>query len=90
MAVHWVNYDLNKAGQNYDELIKHLKSYASWARPLKSSFFVETTLSADHVRDAIRKYIDTNDDVVVIRVDGQAWASFGLSKELTDWMHQNL
>jgi hypothetical protein len=90
MAVHWVNYDLNKTGQNYDELIKYLKSHQSWAKPLKSSFLVKTSLGVGELRDGIQKYIDSNDDVLVINVDGRSWASYGISSEVTDWMKQNL
>lgn len=90
MAVHWVNYDLSKAGQNYDGLIEHLESYPDWAKPLKSSFFVKTSLSAREVRDGIKQHIDATDDVVVIPVGGQGWATWGLSKDLNDWMRENI
>lgn len=90
MAVHWVNYDLNKTGQNYDKLIEYLKSHNSWAKPLKSSFFVKTSLTAGQLRDGIGGYIDQNDDVVVVPVGGQGWATWGISKEVTDWLNQNL
>jgi hypothetical protein len=90
MAVHWVNYDLNKSGQDYTKLIEYLKSHQPWAKPLKSSFFVKTSLSAGQLRDGIRQHIDTNDDVVVVTVGGQGWATYGLSKELNDWLHANL
>ncbi|MFL6090459.1 MAG: hypothetical protein ACJ71Z_09990 [Aeromicrobium sp.] len=90
MAVHWVNYDLNKSGQDYTKLIDYLKSHEGWAKPLKSSFFVSTTLTASELRDGIKKHIDTNDDVVVIPVGGQGWATFGLAKNITDWMHKHI
>ena len=90
MAIHWVNYDLNKAGQNYEGLIAYLKSHQDWAKPLKSSFFVKTTLSAGELRDAINRHIDANDDVVVVSVGGQGWATHGLSDELNTWLKNNL
>lgn len=90
MAVHWVNYDLNKSGQDYTKLIEYLKSHQSWAKPLKSSFFVKTTLTASQLRDGIKKHIDANDDVVVVKVDGQNWATYGLSDNLNKWLHDNL
>ena len=90
MTVHWVNYDLNKAGQNYDELITYLKSHDGWAKPLRSSFFVKTSLSVSQLRDGILRHIDSTDDVVVVQVDGQLWATFGISTELTDWLQKNL
>lgn len=90
MAVHWVNYDLNTSGQDYTKLIDYLKSHDGWAKPLKSSFFVRTTLTAGELRDGIKKHIDDTDDVVVVRVDGQNWATSGVPKNITDWMHKNI
>ncbi len=82
MAVHWVNYDLRKPGQDYEGLISYLKSHTSWAKPLKSSFFVKTTLSAAQLRDGILKHIDNGDSVVVVQVEGRSWASFGVPKDV--------
>lgn len=90
MAVHWVNYDLNKPAQDYAKLIDYLKSQQSWAKPLKSSFFVKTSLTASQLRDGIKQHIDSSDDVVVIPVDGQGWATYGISSNVTDWMKSNL
>jgi len=88
--VHWVNYDLNKTGQNYDALITYLKSHQTWAKPLKSSFFVKTTLTAGALREGAQKYIDSNDDLIVVDVTGRSWSSWGLPKEVTDWLYTNL
>lgn len=90
MPVHWVNYDLNKKGQDYAKLIDYLKSHQSWAKPLKSSFFVKTSLTAGQLRDGIKKYIDANDDIVVVTVTGESWATYGISSKVTEWMKKNL
>lgn len=90
MAVHWVNYDLNKSGQDYTKLIEYLKSHQSWAKPLKSSFFVKTELTAEQLRDGIMAHIDANDSALVVTVTGQSWASFRIPKDVTDWLNKNL
>ena len=90
MAVHWVNYDLNKTGQNYTKLIEYLKSHQSWAKPLKSSFFVKTSLTAGQLRDGMKTRIDANDDIVVVTVTSAAWATYGISPEVTQWIKNNL
>ncbi|MHA7268394.1 hypothetical protein [Arthrobacter sp. HLT1-20] len=90
MTIYWVNYDLNATGQDYEKLITYLKSHDSWAKPLKSSFFVKTSLTAAALRDGIKLHTDSNDNVVVVPVGGQGWATFGASKNVTDWMHANL
>lgn len=90
MAIHWVNYDLNKTGQDYTKLIDYLKSHQSWAKPLKSSFFVKTDLTVVQLRDGIKKHVDENDNVVVVRVSGASWATFGTSSKVNDWLRENL
>lgn len=90
MAVHWVNYDLNKTGQDYTSLIDYLKSHQSWAKPLKSSFFVKTSLTAGQLRDGINKHIDANDNIVVVTVTGESWATHGIPSDVTEWMKKYL
>jgi hypothetical protein len=90
MAVHWVNYDLNKSGQDYEKLIAYLKSHNSWARPVRNSFFVDTNLSAGELRDGIKTVVDGNDSVMVVTVTGQGWGSFNVPKEVTDWLRAHL
>ncbi|NRD26342.1 hypothetical protein [Frigoribacterium sp. VKM Ac-2836] len=90
MAVHWVNYDLNTTGQKYEALITYLKSHRSWARPAKSSYFVDTDLTAKQLRDGISEIVDSNDAVAVVTVTGQSWATHGVSKEVNDWIRNHL
>jgi hypothetical protein len=90
MAVHWVNYDLNKTGQNYESLITYLKSHNGWAKPLKSSFLVATNLDVGELRTEIVKHVDSTDDVLVINVDSKSWASWGLSYEVNNWIKANV
>jgi len=90
MAVHWVNYDLNKSGQDYTKLIEYLKSHQSWAKPLKSSFFVKTSLTVGQLRDGIKNHIDANDDVVVVTATGQSWGTYGIPSDVTEWLTKNL
>lgn len=90
MAVDWVNYDLNKTGQDYTRLIDYLKSHQSWAKPLKSSCFVKTSLTAGQLRDGVKEHIDANDDIVVVTATGESWATYGISSDVTDWMKKNL
>ncbi|GAA3691894.1 hypothetical protein GCM10022377_00310 [Zhihengliuella alba] len=90
MAVHWVNYDLNKTGQDYNKLIEYLKSHKAWARPLASSFFVKTSLTTGQLRNGITQHIDANDDVLVIEINGQRWATYGLSEKMGTWMKTHI
>jgi hypothetical protein len=90
MAVHWVNYDLNKSGQDYEKLITYLKSHNSWARPVRSSFFVDTDLTAGQLRDGIKKVVDGNDVVMVVTLTSRSWGSFNVPTKVTDWLRAHL
>lgn len=67
-----------------------MESHQGWAKPLESSFFVKTSLTAAQLRDGIKKHIDANDDVVVVTVSGSSWATYGLSSKLNEWLRSNL
>jgi len=90
MAVHWVNYDLNKSGQNYEKLITYLKSHNSWARPVRNSYFVQTPLSASALRDGIKQHVDSNDVVMVVSVTSSDWATSNVPADVTAWLRQHL
>lgn len=90
MAMHWVNYDLNKTGQNYTELITYLESFGTWARPVRSSFLVKTALTAAQLRDGIRNHVDANDTVLVMSVTGTDWATQGVPPEVVTWLRNNV
>lgn len=40
--------------------------------------------------DGIKPYIDMNDDVVVVKVDGHNCATYGLSNKLNHWLNDKL
>lgn len=70
------------------------KTYANWARPLKSVWVLVTDKSAEQIENGINAHTDTNDKVLVVRTaragewrDG-AWRN--LSDEITEWLQQNL
>lgn len=67
-----------------------MKSHQGWVKPLKSSFFVKTSLTAAQLRDGIKEHIDVHDDIVVVTVTGASWTTYGISSTVADWMKRNL
>jgi len=82
-----VTYDLNKPGQDYSDVLKTIKSYA-YARLSESSYAIITDKSADTVFEELKKYIDKNDNLLVINLK----KSFAgrQSQEVLDWLTKNL
>lgn len=79
-----INYDLKTPGRNYDDLIKVIKAYGTWANICRSCWSIQTTQTAAQIRDNLKQYIDTNDILFVCDYDN--WASYGLSQEVADWL----
>lgn len=86
--VYLITYDLNKQGQDYENVINAIKEASTgvWCSYWKSSFLIKSNLeSANDVFSKIKPYIDGNDRVLVIEVKNnkQGW----LSKD--QWKHIN-
>lgn len=91
MNTYWVNYDLNQSGQHYSELIEFLEAEDhGWAKPLKSSYFIESSMTASELLDAVMRRVDSNDQVVVVEVSGQSWAGYGMPSDVGAWMERNI
>jgi hypothetical protein len=89
MATLLVGYDLNKPGQNYDDLIDRLKTVGTnYWHHLDSTWLVKTTMTPVQLRDDLKGYIDSGDELLVIDVTGRSWAAAGL--ESYDWLKNNL
>ncbi|OGG57658.1 hypothetical protein A2765_05975 [Candidatus Kaiserbacteria bacterium RIFCSPHIGHO2_01_FULL_56_24] len=82
-----ISYDLGgpETRLDYVRLINYIKTYENWAKPLQSVWIILTDQTAEEVRDGIKNHIDSNDKIMIIEVTGN-WATFGIKKEVTDWM----
>ena len=91
MSVFLISYDLGliESREIYQSLISYIKSIDAWAKPLQSVWLIKTDKSASEIRDGLKTYLDSNDKVLVIEVK-KHWGSFGLSKDVTDWMKENI
>ncbi|MDN3412952.1 MULTISPECIES: hypothetical protein [unclassified Pseudoalteromonas] len=88
MAVFCVTYDLNKSGQNYSALYDEIKLSSGWCHALDSVWLISTTENAKQLSDRLRKKIDDNDDLLVIKVtrDYAGW----LDKATWDWINKHV
>jgi hypothetical protein len=89
MSTLLVGYDLNAPGQDYADLIKRLKSVGTnWWHRLDSTWLIKTSMSPKELRDELKAYIDSDDELLVIDVTGAAWAGCGFSSY--EWLRDNL
>ncbi|MEP3211154.1 MAG: CRISPR-associated protein Cas2 [Maribacter sp.] len=84
-----IGYDLNKSGQDYKTLIEQIKKLGNWWHCLDSTFIVKSSSTASLIRDHLKKFIDSNDELLILCLTGEgAWTGF--SKECSDWLRKNL
>lgn len=73
MNLYFVSYDLRTPGRDYSELYAKLESLGA-KRILESEWALKGTYSVTDLRDELKKYLDSNDRLMVAKVTG--WASF--------------
>lgn len=85
-----IGYDLNKAGKNYDGLIDAIKkNFPTYWHCLDSTWIVETTLSPVQVRDSLKSFLDSDDELLVVEL-GKSAAWTGFDTQCSDWLKNNL
>lgn len=88
MRTYLIGYDLKKPGKDYTTLIAGIKQLGDWWHYLDSTWIVKTNSSASDIRDELKPLIDPNDQLLVVRLQGD-WASW-LNVEGNDWLSENL
>ena len=81
MALFFVTYDLDKPGQNYQNLWDELESLG--AKRLQDSVWgLQSSKSPVGLRDLLKGHIDSNDRLLVIENGG--WASWNSMFKIND------
>ena len=89
MATYIISYDLNKPGQNYNDLYDAIKSFGTWWHHLDSTWLIVTTQTATQIRDKLTRHLDNNDCLLVVKSGGVgAWTGF--SDKGSQWLKDNL
>lgn len=91
MKTYLISYDLIRpeTSSDYINLINAIKSAGHWAKPLESLWLIKSDLTSVQIRDALMRFIDNNDKLLVIEVTND-WASFWLTAAVVKWMQWGL
>jgi hypothetical protein len=89
MPSYVVAYDLHKVGQNYECLIKKLKTYDTHWHVQQSVWIVISNQTSAQIRDFLTPCLDSNDKLIVARLSGEA-AWYGYADSITQWLKKYL
>lgn len=82
-----ISYDLI-SDKDYSKLYEAIRNYGSFAHILESVWIIKSSSSSSSIRDNLASYIDSDDKLFVAKLTGEsAWRN--LSKEVSDWIHNN-
>ena len=88
-----ISYDLGmtETSVDYQKIISYIKSFDKWATPLKSQWFVVSeSKSVGDVRDDLKSLTDANDEILILDVTDDNWATARIDSKVTDWMKNNI
>lgn len=87
MAVLLITYDLNKPGQNYNQILDYIKNF-SYVPLSESSYAIDTKIEPENIYNDLSKLLDSNDRICIITLT-QPWAAY-LSPDILDWLKTRL
>jgi hypothetical protein len=88
MKVYQISYDLRKK-RDYTSLYKRVLSYKTFYHALESSWIIVTDQTATQILDFLAQATDTDDRLLVARLQGEAaWRDLG--DELSQWLKNQL
>ncbi len=77
--------------EDYNQVSERIRSYSKWARIMENVWIVQTETKLADVRESISSIIDENGgSVLVVNINNDAWGTYAVSKEVTDWMKENI
>jgi hypothetical protein len=85
MSVLMVTYDLKQPGRDYTPVHRYLKQFA-YCKDLESFWLLDTTMTAEQVRDGLKAHVDSNDKVFVARLGGN-WGSYNFG--CAAWLNES-
>jgi CRISPR/Cas system-associated endoribonuclease Cas2 len=79
MKAYLISYDLDKPGQDYSNLIAKIEGLGG-VKILYSEWVLKSESSAKDLRDYLKRFIDSNDKLLVVALTGEAaWSSLMIS-----------
>ena len=91
MTTYIIGYDLHPSkGETYEDLIEAIKGVGStWWHHLDSTWVVVTDKTAAQLRDELKPYLKSDDQLLVVKSGGEA-AWTGFNDKGSKWLKDNL
>ena len=86
-----IAYDIHPTeGKMYDDLIERIQSLGDWWHHLESAWIVRCAYSPREIRDQLKSYIGTDDQLLVLEISGDTAEWAGVNDAGTHWLKDNI
>ncbi len=89
MRSYLVSYVLNNSGKKYEDLLSAIQRFPQSWRHHEALWLVKTDWTARQVRDYLKPWLDSSDQLLVVELTGEgSWS--GLNDEAITWLSEYL
>jgi len=76
---------------DYIQVADNIRNYPKWARVMENVWIIQSDSKLTEIREGISSIIkDSGGSVMVVKINGDAWGTYSVNKEVTDWMKENI
>jgi hypothetical protein len=91
MATILIAYDIHPTkGEVFDNLIERIQSLGDWWHHLESTWIVRCAHSPREIRDQLKSYIGTDDQLLVLEISGDTAEWTGVNDTGSQWLKDNI
>jgi hypothetical protein len=91
MATILIAYDIHPTkGEVFDNLIERIQSLGDWWHHLESTWIVRCAHSPREIRDQLKSYIGTDDQLLVLEISGDTAEWVGVNDGGSQWLKDNI
>ena len=79
-----------KEHSSYDKVSAILRSFPKWACIMENVWIVCSDEKLVDIREKVCSAMNGQGVVAVLNVSGNPWGTYAVTKEVTDWMKENV
>jgi len=90
MDSYLISFQLNNQ-KDYNKVSDCIRECSKWARVMDNVWIIKSDRKLTDIRDNISSLIkNSGGSVLVVRISNDAWGTYSVSTEVTDWMKNNI
>lgn len=90
MKAFLITHTLESDDSCFSQLITRIKNSPKWARISNFCWIIVSESDVVDIRTQLKQGLEASFSLAVFEISNCAWATYSVSKEVTDWMKSNV